>query len=377
MPDTPKEKILIVDDSSEDLRIALEFLKEDYAVTAATSGEMAVKMATADEPPTVILMDVNMPQMSGYEACEQIKKHNDDISIIFVSGNESTEEILQGYSAGGMDYVVKPFSPAVLSHKIQHALKIHNERTHLHEAKDKANEIAMTALCSSGELSVVLNFLRESVAIDNLQSLAHGLIDATKEYGLESSIQIRCHQNDINLSDSGEVSPVELELLNRIKETYERFFQFGKRLFINYKDITLLIKNMPTDDTREGRLKDYLMTLIECASLKKERLESIKRNTENVSKELIELVKDTELTLQFFRTANKEQKEKSVEIMDNMKREFEGVMSELHLTENQENKILNIYNQAIDDFLSVFEDSLKTDAQLKRILVKLAQLKNK
>src|SRR5688572_6661140 len=105
-----KQKILIVDDEPRNQRIAIEAL-EDLAElqTCATGEETLVKIKTFT--PELILLDVMMPGIDGYETCKQIRSYpeNKFIKIILVSGKAMTEEKLQGYDAGADDYITKPF----------------------------------------------------------------------------------------------------------------------------------------------------------------------------------------------------------------------------------------------------------------------------
>ena len=150
---TNKDKrVLIVDDSVDDIHIIMEHLRDSYAVLAETSGEKAVETAKKEPRPDVILMDVEMPGMKGYEACRLIKENavTKDIDVIFVSAHDTVEEKLAGYEAGGSDYVVKPLSPEELLQKIQLAIKNREIRTTLEAEKNIAMETAMTALSSTG-----------------------------------------------------------------------------------------------------------------------------------------------------------------------------------------------------------------------------------
>ncbi len=95
---TEKKRILIVDDSADDIHFVMESFSTDYAVLAATSGEKALQIADRDPRPDVILMDVEMPGMNGYETCRRLKEAEStrDIDVIFVSSHDTTEEKLAG-----------------------------------------------------------------------------------------------------------------------------------------------------------------------------------------------------------------------------------------------------------------------------------------
>ena len=106
-----KNNILIVDDTPENLTVLLQMLTEQgYRVRPALSGEIALKAVQAD-PPDLILLDILMPEMDGYEVCSVLKsnEHTDQIPIIFISALSDVEDVVKAFKAGGVDYITKPF----------------------------------------------------------------------------------------------------------------------------------------------------------------------------------------------------------------------------------------------------------------------------
>ena len=105
------KSILITDDNPENIKVLFDMLKnEGYKIRIATNGEQAVKSVNT-EVPGLILMDIQMPQMDGYEACRRIKvsKENKSVPIIFMSAMTETYNIVEAFRAGGVDYITKPF----------------------------------------------------------------------------------------------------------------------------------------------------------------------------------------------------------------------------------------------------------------------------
>lgn len=104
-------KILIVDDIPKNIQMAMNILKDQgYKMFYAKSGEMALKLVN-EHNFDLILLDIMMPDMNGFEVCEILKSEDKTkkIPIIFLSGKDSTQDIEQAYECGGIDYVVKPF----------------------------------------------------------------------------------------------------------------------------------------------------------------------------------------------------------------------------------------------------------------------------
>ena len=104
-------KVLIVDDNTANIDVMLTFLEmEGYEISIATSGAMALHVAGHDHP-DLILLDVMMPNMDGYEICRKLKKDptTASIPIIFVTAKKETADIVQGFQCGGVDYISKPY----------------------------------------------------------------------------------------------------------------------------------------------------------------------------------------------------------------------------------------------------------------------------
>jgi len=108
-----KPKVLIVDDTPENIQVLMGTLKDQYAIVAAINGEKALKMAVADPQPDLILLDIMMPGMDGFEVCRRLKadEATRDIPVIFLSALDDTANKVKGFATGAVDYVSKPFQP--------------------------------------------------------------------------------------------------------------------------------------------------------------------------------------------------------------------------------------------------------------------------
>jgi len=115
-----KLKILIVDDDKANLDILNHTLQNEYIVYVAKSGEMAIKRALADQP-DLILLDIVMPDMSGYDVLKILKENNATkaIPIIFITALNSAADEERGFLLGAVDYIVKPFNSSILKARIK------------------------------------------------------------------------------------------------------------------------------------------------------------------------------------------------------------------------------------------------------------------
>lgn len=116
--------LLLVDDEPANIQIVNSILKDIYKTRIATNGEKALELANQDPPPDLILLDVKMPEMDGYEVCARLKSsaHTRDIPVIFLTGQTEIDDETKGFEVGAVDYIHKPFSPAVCKPGCVHTL---------------------------------------------------------------------------------------------------------------------------------------------------------------------------------------------------------------------------------------------------------------
>jgi diguanylate cyclase (GGDEF)-like protein len=121
-----KDAILIVDDVPENIRMLMEILKTDYATIPATSGEAALEKAQLFPKPDLIILDIMMPGIDGYETCRQLKENTEtsDIPVIFITAVAEYLGDAKAFNLGAADYVTKPFNPATVLARVQHQIKL-------------------------------------------------------------------------------------------------------------------------------------------------------------------------------------------------------------------------------------------------------------
>jgi len=131
-----KNTILVVDDTPENIDILVGVLRGKYKVKAAPSGKQAIKI-TEKKPPDLILLDIMMPEMDGYETCQKLKliPGAKDIPIIFLSAKAEMDDIVKGFDLGAVDYVTKPFNPIELMARVKTHLTIQQQKIQLAETE--------------------------------------------------------------------------------------------------------------------------------------------------------------------------------------------------------------------------------------------------
>src|SRR6201998_740417 len=125
--------ILIVDDTPVNIGVISGALKDSYKTKVATNGEKALALASAEEKPDLILLDIMMPGMDGYEVCSRLKSDpaTREIPVIFLTGQTAAEDETRGFEVGAVDYVHKPFSPAVVQAPVRSHIFLREARAQL------------------------------------------------------------------------------------------------------------------------------------------------------------------------------------------------------------------------------------------------------
>ncbi len=128
-----RRTLLLVDDAPANIQVANSILKDDYRVRVATSGAKALELVQEKPAPDLILLDVEMPEMDGYEVCRRLKTDPEtrEIPVIFLTGKTEAEDETRGFSVGAVDYIHKPFSPSVMKARVQTHLALRETREQL------------------------------------------------------------------------------------------------------------------------------------------------------------------------------------------------------------------------------------------------------
>jgi putative two-component system response regulator len=129
----PLHTLLVVDDAPENIDLLCAILEPHYNLKIATHGEKALKIVLSDTPPDLILLDIVMPGMDGYEVCRRIKAHPErhHIPIMFVTSKEQQEDEELGLTLGAEDYITKPFSAPIVLARVRTHLALYNQTREL------------------------------------------------------------------------------------------------------------------------------------------------------------------------------------------------------------------------------------------------------
>jgi putative two-component system response regulator len=180
-----KKRVLIVDDVRSNILTLNEFLKENYVVMMATSGKKALELCFSQYKPHIILLDVIMADMDGYEVCRQLKNNPEtsDIPIIFITSMNEVADEQYGLELGASDYIRKPVNPGICRIRIEHQLKLQQARALLNNDK---NHLEQLVLARSEELNQT-----QDITIQCIASLAETRDNETGNHILRTRSYVR------------------------------------------------------------------------------------------------------------------------------------------------------------------------------------------
>jgi putative two-component system response regulator len=142
-----RQTVLVVDDTPENIEVLRQLLRADYTVRAAVTGEKALEIALGHPQPDLILLDIMMPNLDGYEVCRRLKSDpaTANIPVVFVSALGQTGDEASGLELGAVDYIRKPFEPVLVKARVRNHLALKRYEDGLeHLVKDRTAELALT-----------------------------------------------------------------------------------------------------------------------------------------------------------------------------------------------------------------------------------------
>ncbi len=176
--EAPRPTILVVDDTPDNLMLLSGLLKEEYRVRLAQNGAKALEICTSDDPPDLVLLDVMMPGMDGFEVAKQMREHpaSEATPVIFVTAMTSSDARMKGLDLGAVDFISKPIDPEALKHRVRNFMRYVQMRKDLQVEYDSMVEMAqlkedvahITRHDMKGPLAGVLGLLQALIDDDSV-----------------------------------------------------------------------------------------------------------------------------------------------------------------------------------------------------------------
>ncbi len=196
--------VLIVDDSPDNLRVLSATLSEsNYDIRCAKSGTMALKAIAKGELPDVILLDIQMPDIDGYEVCEQLKSNarTQHVPIIFISALDTVIDKVKAFSVGGADYITKPFQMEEVIARVQNQLKLQAAKAQLAQSEKMAS-LGQLVAGIAHEINNPIGFVQGNV--DFIERYVQDVLTLLEAYSQicpdpPDSVKAIAHQIDLDL----------------------------------------------------------------------------------------------------------------------------------------------------------------------------------
>ncbi|MCL2877617.1 MAG: response regulator [Acidobacteria bacterium] len=265
--DMERETVFIVDDDMTNLTIGADALSDSYNTFTFNSGELLLKRLER-QIPDLILLDVDMPEMNGYEVIEQVKRKSETshIPVIFLTAKNDAKSELEGLSLGAIDYIIKPFSPPLLLKRIEVHLLVESQKKELQNFNNNLQEMVKAKTKTVIELqNAIINSLTRLV--DRRDDITGGHIERTQRYmyvllttildrGLykneSSSWDLNLIVHSTQLHDIGKIAIRDDILLKPGKLTDEEFEEIKKHPIVG-EDVILEIEK----NTSEHEFLEY------------------------------------------------------------------------------------------------------------------------
>jgi len=363
--------VMIVDDEPMNHALMERILEVDYDLVSANSGEECLKKL-GDNIPDVILLDIMMPGLSGYDVCEIVKSDPElkGIPVIFVSADDTLEARLKGYEFGAEDYFIKPINKEKLLDKVRQVLDYQQAKKQQAKSAEQASQVAMQALTATSDLGVILRFLQNSFTAKDYDRLTELLFEAFRHLGLDACIQMRTETSVISVCDGGASSPLEESILQYARNK-GRILDSDNKTIFNHQHITMMIKNMPLDDEiRYGNIKDNMCFLLDGAEA---RIIALQSELELQEKRdlLVHIIQNANQTMEKINVDLHQLRLDGATIVEDMMERMDELVPLLALKEDEEKALLQITEKGIEQTTALFSKGIRVDEKFVELIQQL------
>lgn len=359
--------ILVVDDTADNRLLLNMLLSDDYQIIEASSGQECLDLVEQSMP-DLILLDVKMPEMDGYQVCAHLRKQKttETLPIIFVSALDSTEERLAGYEAGGDEYVIKPIDEQSLMDKISFTLERQHEIERVKSAAAQATSIAMEAMTSGSELGQIIEFVKSSQDLNTVNQIGAELTEIASQFGLSICALFMVGGKHYVGCDA---DSIEARLLDNFAHSTTKIVNAGIRTIISTERAVLLIKDMPLDDeNRYGRLKDHLAVLVDISNSFLLGIQAQLSMADQRKDFLARVIGLSEYQIKLTSENIHKHNHTVLKTMQSMVLNLEQMLFGLGLDEDQEKKLMMLADNASTQLQESNESSGELDTELGKIL---------
>jgi DNA-binding response OmpR family regulator len=359
--------IHIVDDDPL-IQASLEaMLEDDYSLELIDSAEACLERIE-DRRPGLILLDVTLPGMNGYELCKILKERTEtkNIWISFVSAHDTLDARLAGYEAGGDDFIVKPFDVVEVKRKVAVTERHCKDEARSIEQTQSAEQLTELLMASMNDYMALISYLGKLAGVSTATEVAEATLTLLQNNAVEGVVQVRLKSGDLTMKKEGIALPLETSIMNHVR-TMERVFEFKKRSVFNFDLITIMINNMPLHDSEAcGRIRDNMAIAAQGADA---RLSGIQAESENLAKQagIRDLLLRVAQSVSAIKTQQQTDQLEAADIAFRMQEDMAKSFVHLGLTTTQEHYLEDLVRGYANRLLEVMDRGVQTQQILERM----------
>lgn len=376
-----KFKILYFEDDMANAGLLLDYLQSNHHEVTHFQGfpenglvEVRDRMP---EPPDIVLLDVNMPGLDGYQICQTLRDDYlpESCGVIFTSGLMGDDDIMRAFSAGADDYLIKPVRLQELLVKISQVHRNRQEQASKGEQAQVAMKMAFDAMRASAELGEILQFQEKIHQLQTPEEIATASFAVLQNFDMQASILFLHDKEPLHFRDDGVKPGLEVDSIIASRNR-GRMYHWKRMTFLNYQLFSVLIRNMPIEDEeRYGILKDQICLLFNGLDtrLSTLMLAASEQDKQKRLKTISQVLASIALEIEQSSVAFSEQFERI--IMD-METNLKAEMAQFNLLDSEEQSLLSLIDTSLEAATQLFSEQLDTGKQQKQLMDKLLEKLN-
>lgn len=370
--------LYITDANSDFCARCAEVLAESFAVRTFPDAMTCVSLLS-ERPPAILILGADMGDGGGdrasIEFCQDIKAENQlhDTHIILILAEGASAELIEAaHEAGCDEVIVQPFDLSGLHRQLRTTYRLASERSSFKQQANYAQQVAMTAMTSMGELGVVLQFLSKCFSCSSPQAVAQEVIASLTQYGLAGAVQVRAGVDSFVESTPGGNSAGDGAVMDKLHGV-GRIFEFRTRMVINYEYASILMNDVPDDNEQRGRIRDNVAMLAEGAHARIASLLIEQDNRRKQSGIRFALTEILEMTTEL-RDQQQSRQEDGRHAVNRVIEGFESAFIHFGLTPSQESELIGLLVELRHEVAGIGMGAAEIDTKLQRVVRSLQSI---
>ena len=366
--------VMIVDGDEIHREMLENMLEDDVPVVSAKSYDECLGIIEYKKP-DVFIIDPADPNVNGYKLCQELQERlSDNFAYLFLSSDDSFDARIKSYECGAQDFIPKPFQPAELLHKINLSLEAKQIQKNLKSDATEAMQTAMTAMKQSSDLGLVLQFMEESIKTGDYENLASVMISSLTQFSLEASIQIL--EGDEPQYYNCEVDSSEAHLMAMCKDK-GRIVDVGMVTIVNGELVTLLIKEMPTEEARYGEVKDIIAIIINLSDAHAKSISTKQLLVKEQQFGLQGTIKKGQKKIEEMHQHIAKHSDQISKLMRTLKSKMRATLLQVNATEDQEAALLEMIDECLEEMEDAYSGIISIESGFAEVMEEMSKMIDK